>query len=67
MKRSWSAPEIAALVDAANDANLTPRQAIASLYAYRTNLPTRKIMRRKTNGSMQQMVIHGKDEAYHEI
>jgi hypothetical protein len=61
---NWNIVEITALVNAAKDANLTPRQAIAALYYYRPNKPTKSISRYKIDGRIEDLIIRGADNKY---
>ena len=62
--KPFSLAQVADIVEAVREANLTPRQAVKAILGYRANMPTKTVLRLDGNGEIRTAKYGGKNEGY---
>ena len=62
--KAFSLTEVADIIEAVQEANLTPRQAVKAILGYRANMPTKTVLRLDGNGEIRTAKYGGKNEGY---
>jgi hypothetical protein len=63
--KAFSLAQVADIIEAVREANLTPRQAVKAILGYRANMPLKYALRRAPKGRILESHYRGTENRYH--